>query len=156
VYAAHPEVPVEGIETLQSLREQRLESPSLNAALLSIFAGLALLITLAGLTAVIGTSVSQRTREFGVRLALGATRSSVLLMVLRQGLLLVAVGLAGGAIGAAVFGRALASYLYKTTPTDPIVYAIVAAVFLTAAALACLGPARRATSIDPLRALRAE
>jgi len=156
VYAAHPEVPVEGIETLESLREQRLESPSLNAALLSIFAGLALLITLAGLTAVIGTSVSQRTREFGVRMALGATRSSVLLMVLRQGLVLVAVGVVGGGIGTAIFGRALATYLYKTTPTDPMVYATVAAVFFGAASFACLGPARRATSIDPLRALKTE
>jgi ABC-type antimicrobial peptide transport system permease subunit len=100
--------------------------------------------------------VSQRTREFGVRMALGATRSSVLLMVLRQGLILVGVGVVGGAIGAAVFGRALATYLYKTTPTDPVVYTSVAAVFLAAAALACLGPARRATSIDPLLALKAD
>jgi predicted permease len=156
VYAAHPDVPVEAIQTLEMLRTERLESPGLNAALLAIFAGLALLITLAGLTAVIGTAVSQRTREFGVRMALGATRSSVLLMVLRQGVVLVGIGLAGGAIGAALFGRALAAYLYKTTPTDPLVYASVAAVFLAAAAVACLGPARRATSIDPLRALKAE
>jgi predicted lysophospholipase L1 biosynthesis ABC-type transport system permease subunit len=156
VYAAHPDVPVEAIQTLEMLRTERLESPGLNAALLAIFAGLALLITLAGLTAVIGTAVSQRTREFGVRMALGATRSSVLLMVLRQGFVLVGIGLAGGAIGAALFGRALGAYLYKTTPTDPLVYASVAAVFLAAAAVACLGPARRATSIDPLRALKAE
>jgi putative ABC transport system permease protein len=156
VYAADPRVAIENIETLESLRYERLASPSLNATLLGIFAGLALVITLAGLTAVIGTSVSQRTREFGVRMALGASRSSVLVMVLRQGLLLVGVGLVGGAIGAALLGSALATYLYKTTPTDPVVYASVGAVFLIAAALACLGPARRATSIDPLRALRAE
>ena len=156
VYAADPRVAIEDIETLESLRYERLASPSLNATLLGIFAALALVITLAGLTAVIGTSVSQRTREFGVRMALGATRSSVLVMVLRQGVLLVGIGLVGGAIGAAVFGHSLAAYLYKTTPTDPIVYAAVAAVFLAAAVFACLGPARRATSIDPLLALRAE
>jgi putative ABC transport system permease protein len=156
VYAADPQVAIENIESLESLRYERLASPSLNATLLGIFAGLALLITLAGLTAVIGTSVSQRTREFGVRMALGASRASVLIMVLRQGLILVAIGLVGGAVAAAVFGRSIATYLYKTTPTDPAVYAAVAAVFLVAATFACLGPARRATSIDPLLALKAE
>jgi ABC-type antimicrobial peptide transport system permease subunit len=89
-------------------------------------------------------------------MALGATQASVLMMVLRQGLTLVVVGLVGGAIGAALFGRALSSYLYQTTPTDPAVYVTVAAVFLIAGVAACLGPARRATSIDPLLALKAE
>jgi predicted lysophospholipase L1 biosynthesis ABC-type transport system permease subunit len=156
VTAAHPEVPVEAIETLESLRAGRLASPALNAALLGIFATLALLITLAGIAAVIGTSVSHRTREFGVRMALGASRGSVLGMVVGQGLTLVAIGLAGGAAGSVVLARGLASYLYQTTPTDPIVYGVVSAVFLAAAAGACLMPARRATSIDPLKALRAE
>jgi predicted permease len=156
VYAADPQVAVENIETLEALRLERLASPRLNAALLGAFAALALLITLAGLAAVIGTAVSQRTREFGVRMALGATRSSVLVMVLRQGLVLVAVGLVAGAMGALAFGRAMSAYLYQTQPTDPRVFVFVAATFLAAAAVACLGPARRATSIDPLRALKAE
>jgi putative ABC transport system permease protein len=156
VHSVHPDIPVEGIETLQSLREGKLASPGLTASLLVVFAALALVITLAGIAAVIGTSVSQRVREFGVRLALGATRGSVLLMVLRQGLALVAVGLAGGALAAMLFGRALTSYLYQTKPTDPLVYAVVASLFLIAAAVACLGPARRATSIDPLVALKSE
>ena len=155
VYAAHPEVPVEAIETLESLRAGRLASPGLSAALLTIFAGLALVITLAGIAAVIGTSVSQRTREFGVRMALGAAPSSVLTMVLRQGLTLVAIGLAGGTAAAVALGQLLSAYLYQTTPTDPFVYAVVAAIFVTAAAMACLGPARRATSVDPLLALKA-
>ncbi len=156
VRTAHPEVPVEGVETLESLRAGRLAPPGLSAGLLTVFATLALVITLAGITAVIGTSVSQRTREFGVRMALGATRASVLVMVLRQGLVLVALGLTAGVLGAAVFGRALGAYLYKTTPTDPFIYASVGALFVIAAILACLGPARRATSIDPLLALRTE
>jgi predicted permease len=156
VTAAHPEVPVEAIETLESLRAGRLASPALSAALLGLFAILALVITLAGIAAVIGTSVSQRAREFGVRMALGASRGSVLRMVLGRGLALVAVGLAAGTVGAVGLGRALAVYLYQTTPTDPIVYAAVGGVFLTSAALACLAPARRATAIDPLSALRAE
>jgi predicted permease len=156
VRAADREVPVEGIETLETLRAGRLASPGLSAALLTVFAGLALVITLAGISAVIGTSVSQRIREFGVRLALGATRASVLRLVLRQGLVLVAAGLAAGAVGALLLGRTLAAYLYQTTPTDPAVYAAVAAVFVCAATAACLGPARRATSVDPLRALKTE
>ena len=156
VYAAHPEVPVEGIQTLESLRAGRLASPGLNAALLALFAGLALVITLAGLAAVIGAAVSQRAREFGLRMALGATRQSVLVMVLRQGLSLVVAGLAAGAAGALILSRAMVAYLYETAPTDPVVYLIVAALFVAAATVACLGPARRATSIDPLLALKAE
>ena len=156
VFAAHPEVPVENIRTLEAIRAGRLESPGLNAALLGVFSALALVITLAGITAVIGTAVSQRTREFGVRMALGASRASVLRMVLRQALVLVAVGLAGGAIGALLMGRTVTTYLYQTKPTDPAIYLVVGATFLLAAIVACLGPARRATSIDPLRALRAD
>ncbi len=156
VFAAHPEVPVESIETLESLRAGRLSSPALNAALLGIFATLALVITLAGIAAVIGTSVSQRTREFGVRMALGASRGSLLGMVLGQGLTLVAIGLVAGVAGAFVLARSLGAYLYQTKPSDPLVYLVVAAVFLAAAAAACMAPARRATSIDPLTALRAE
>ena len=156
VFAAHPEVPVEGIETLESLRAGRLSSPALNAALLGIFATLALVITLAGIAAVIGTSVSQRTREFGVRMALGASRGSLLGMVLGQGLTLVGIGLVAGIAGAFILARGLGAYLYQTKPSDPIVYIVVAAVFLAAAAAACMAPARRATSIDPLTALRAE
>jgi predicted permease len=156
VYSAHPEVPVENIQTLEALRAGNLRVPGLNAVLLTVFATVALAITLAGVAAVIGTSVSQRTREFGVRMALGASRSDVLRMVLGQGLGLVAIGLAGGAAGAVLLARGIAAYLYQTPTTDPVVYIAVAAVFLLAATLACLGPARRATSIDPLLALKAD
>ena len=156
VSAAHPEVPVENIQTLEALRAGNLRVPGLNAMLLTVFATVALIITLAGVAAVIGTSVSQRTREFGVRMALGASRSAVLRMVLGQGLGLVAIGLVAGAAGAVLLARGIAAYLYQTPTTDPLVYIAVAAVFLLSATLACLGPARRATSIDPLLALRAD
>jgi ABC-type antimicrobial peptide transport system permease subunit len=105
---------------------------------------------------VIATSVSQRTREFGVRMALGASRESVLTMVLRQGLLLVAIGLVIGVAGATAAGRVLSTYLYQTAPTDPMILATVATTFLMAGAVACLIPARRATTVDPLIALRSE
>ena len=156
VYAADPQVPVESIDTLESLRAGRLASPGLNAALLGVFATLALLITIGGIAAVVGTYVSQRTREFGVRMALGATPSSLVLMVLRQGMALVAIGLSGGAIAAVVLGRGITRFLYETTPTDPLVYVVMGGVFVGAALIACLGPARRATAIDPLRALKAD
>jgi len=148
--------PVEDVQTLEDLRLGQLQSPILTTALLGVFAALALVITLAGVGAVIATSVSQRTREFGVRMALGASRSSVLNMVLRQAVWLLVVGLALGAIGAVAFGRALAQYLFDTAPTEPAVYVAVAGFVLLAGTVACVAPARRATRVDPLRALRSE
>ncbi len=156
VHAVDPNQPVERVQTLDDLRAEALAAPRLTATLLSIFAGLALLVTLAGLGGVIATSVTQRTREFGVRMALGATRPAVMAMVLRQGLVLVGVGLALGVLGAAVAGRVLSAYLYQTTPRDPLIIAGVVVAFLAAATLACLAPARRATTVDPLIALRTE
>ena len=125
-------------------------------AMKAAFAALALLVTLAGIGGVIATSVTQRTREFGLRMALGARRESVLMMVLRQGLTLVVIGLLIGMGGALAGGRVLSSYLYQTAPRDPLIFAAVAAVFIVAGVLACLIPARRATTVDPLIALRAE
>jgi putative ABC transport system permease protein len=156
VHAIDPDMPVEDVQTLEEARRESLATPRLTAMLLSIFAGLAMLVTLAGVTGVIAANVSQRTREFGVRMALGATRSWVLTMVLKQGLTLVALGLLLGLIAASVFSSALAAYLFETPPRDPLVLVGVAAVFVVAGVLACLGPARRATGVDPLVALRAE
>ncbi len=150
------QIPVEDIQTLAELRQGQLESPALTTALLTAFAALALIITLAGIAAVIATSVSQRTREFGVRMALGASRGSVLQLVLGQAARLLAVGLALGAVAAIFFSRVLAQYLFQTRPTDPRVYAIVAVFVLVAGTVACLAPARRATRVDPLKALRAD
>jgi ABC-type antimicrobial peptide transport system permease subunit len=144
------------MQTLDDLRSEALAAPRLTATLLGVFAGLAMLVTLAGIGGVIATSVQQRTREFGLRMALGAHRTSVLVMVLRQGLTLVAIGLALGVGGALAAGRVLSAYLYETAPRDPMIFAGVASVFLIAGVLACLIPARRATTVDPLIALRAE
>ena len=156
VHDVDPQVPVENVKTLEALRDTQLTTPRLGAMLLGIFAALALGITLAGLGAVIATTVSQRTREFGVRMALGASRSSVLTMVLRQGAWMVGAGLALGVGGAVLAGGALKAYLYETPSTNPTLYVVVALLFIVAGLLACLGPARRATGIDPLQALRAE
>jgi predicted permease len=156
VHAVDPSQPVENVQTLDDLRSEALAAPRLTATLLSVFAGLALLVTLAGIGGVIATSVTQRTREFGVRMALGASRQAVMAMVLRQGLVLVGMGLAAGILGAAVAGRVLSAYLYQTTPRDPLIIAGVVVAFLAAATLACFAPARRATTVDPLIALRTE
>jgi putative ABC transport system permease protein len=151
-----PDMPVKNMRTLEDLRSGSLATPRLTALLLMVFAGLALVVTLAGLTGVIATSVSQRTQEFGIRLALGAAPGRVLTGVLRQGLLLVVVGLCGGIAAAAVAGRVLTRYLFDTQPTDPWTLAAVAAAFLIAGATACFCPARRATRVDPMLALRSE
>ena len=156
IHRVNPHIPVEDLRTLEDLKQSRLSVPGLTAILLSIFAGVALLVTLAGITGVIATSVSQRTREFGLRMALGSTRGSVLALVMRQGIVLVVAGLVLGAIGAIAFTRLLENYLFGTTPTEISAYVAVAALFFVTAIIAALGPARRATTIDPLIALRSE
>ena len=157
VHGADPATPVEDLATIAQVRgTTQLAAPKLTAALLGIFALVALAITLAGIGGVIGTSVSQRTRELGLRMALGATRRSVLRAVLRQGLVLTAAGVVLGAVAAFFFTRLLAGFLYQTPTTQPAVLAGVAALFLAASVLAAAGPARRATSIDPLEALKTE
>ena len=124
--------------------------------LLTVFAAVALFVTLAGIAGVLGTAVSQRTREFGLRMALGATPGSVLRLVLGQGVALVAIGVVLGIGGAYWFSQLIETFLFATTATDPAAYAAVGAVFLLAAMIAALGPARRATSIDPLITLKAD
>jgi len=156
VHAVDADVPVENIQTLETLRSGRLATPRVTALLLTTFAAVALMITVAGLAGVVATSVSQRTHEFGVRMALGASRGAVLRLVVRQGLTVVLAGLVAGVGGSLLLGEVLRSYLYHTAPTDPVTLVAVGCVFLLAGIAACLGPARRATTIDPITALRTE
>jgi putative ABC transport system permease protein len=156
VHAVDPDVPIENVRTMAEIRDLSLATPRLTAMLLSVFAALALLVTGTGITGVIATSVSHRTREFGVRMALGAGRASVLTMVLGQGLVLVALGLVVGIAISLALVRVLQSYLYATAPTDPLTFALVTTALLAAGALAALGPAWRATRVDPMLALRAD
>jgi putative ABC transport system permease protein len=156
VRSIDPDMPITNIRTLEEIRSEFLATPRLTALLLTLFAGLALLVTMAGLGGVIGTSVSQRTQEFGLRMALGARRDSVLLMVVRQGLTLVLIGLVTGVAASYAFTRALSGYLFETQLMDPAAIMVVLFTFVAAGVLACLGPALRATTVDPLIALRAE
>jgi putative ABC transport system permease protein len=156
VRAVDPNMPIENVQTLEQLREAYLETPKATALLLTIFAVLAVVVSIGGVTGLMMLYVSQRTREFGVRLALGAPAASVWGPVLLHGLRLIGVGLALGVAGALVVSRVLRAYLYGTTPTDPLTFAVVALAFLATGAIVCFGPAWRATRVDPLTVLRGE
>jgi predicted permease len=149
-----PDQPVDRFRTLDQVRDASLAPPKLTTLLLTLFAMLALVVTAAGMAGVIAFSVSQRTQEFGIRMALGAPRATVLAMVLRQGALLVGAGLALGAVGALLLASTISTLLFGVEPTDLATYAGVALVLVAVALLACYLPARRAASVDPLIALR--
>jgi predicted permease len=149
-----PEQPVDRIRPLSEVRSESVARPRLTAVLLGIFALVALLITTAGIGGVLALSVSQRTVEIGVRMAMGAERHAVLRMILEQGLGLVLAGLALGLLGAFALSSAIERLLFGVPGTDPLTYATVAMLLLGVAAIACLLPARRAASVDPLVALR--
>jgi predicted permease len=154
VRSIDPEQPVDQFRTLSEVRLASLDSPRLTATLLGLFALLALVITATGIAGVIAFSVNQRTQEFGIRMALGAGRANVLGIVLKQGLQFVLVGLALGTAGALVLARLMTTLLFGVEPTDAITFLSVALVLVAVAAVACLVPARRAASVDPLVALR--
>jgi putative ABC transport system permease protein len=145
-----------GVDTLEEARSDSLTTPRVTAELIALFAGLALIIAATGVGGVLALMVSQRTQEIGIRMALGATPGSVLRMIMGQGLGLVFAGLVIGLAGALALTRLMSTLLFGVTPTDPMTFAGVALVFLIAALLACYVPARRATRIDPLIALRSE
>jgi putative ABC transport system permease protein len=154
VRAIDSEQPVDQFRTLAAVRLSSLESPKLTATLLGLFAGLALVITATGIAGVIAFSVNQRTQEFGVRMALGAGRANVLALVLRQGFQLVFLGLALGTAGALVLARLLTTLLFGVEPTDAVTFLAVATVLVAVALIACIIPARRAATVDPMVALR--
>jgi putative ABC transport system permease protein len=124
--------------------------------LLSVFSAIALVLATAGIYGVMAYFVTQRTREIGVRIALGAQWRDVLKLVLRSGMLLVVLGLAIGLVGAFALTRLMNTLLFEVSPTDPITFAAVVLCVIVATLLACYIPARRATKVDPLIALRYE
>jgi putative ABC transport system permease protein len=144
------------VATLEALNANRLTRPRLYTVLLGSFALAGLVLACVGLYGVMAYAVTERTREIGIRMALGAQRRDVLRMVLGQGLAVVATGLAVGVAGAVLATRVLKTLLYELTPLDPSTFAAVAALFATAATIASWIPARRATTIDPLLAIREE
>jgi ABC-type antimicrobial peptide transport system permease subunit len=148
--------PVDNVNTLADLRADDVAPERLNAALFSSFALLALLIAAIGVLGVLAFTVSQRTREFGVRMALGAQRTQVLGMVLGEGAVLAVIAVIGGAFAALFLSRFLADLLFGVTPTDPATYVAVGTALALVALVAAYVPARRATRVDPMEALRSE
>jgi predicted permease len=148
--------PVDNVSTLAELRADDIAPERLNATLFSSFALLALLIAAIGVLGVLAFTVSQRTREFGVRLALGARREQVLGMVLKEGATLALAALLLGVLSAGVLSRFLVDLLFGVTATDIATYVVVGVTLGVVAVLAAYVPARRATRVDPMEALRAE
>jgi putative ABC transport system permease protein len=143
-------------QTLEQLLGTSVAPRKFNMLLLGIFAGVALVLAAVGLYGVMSYSVSWRTHEIGIRMALGAKRADVLRLVVRQGMTMTLIGIALGLIGAFSMSRVLIGLLYGVSPTDPLTFTGVSIVLLIVALLACLIPARRATRVDPIVALRAE
>jgi putative ABC transport system permease protein len=147
---------VSDIATIEENIDNSLASQRLTMTLLGVFAGLALILASIGLYGVMALIVTQRTRELGIRFALGASRGDVLRLVLGQGAVLVGIGLAAGLLGAFVASRALRSVLYNVAPLDPAALISALLTLSLVALIACFVPARRASRVDPIEALRAE
>jgi ABC-type antimicrobial peptide transport system permease subunit len=155
---ADDRLPVLELSSMQRFHDRSLGlwGVRMGGRLVTIFGALSLALAVVGIYGVKSYLVSQRTREIGIRMALGARSSSVLWLVLREGVGLTAIGLAVGLPLAALIGRALSGFLYEVSPLDPIVFALAPALLAAAAVAASYLPARRATRIMPLTALRSE
>ena len=156
VLSVDSDQPIYGLQTMQAIVDRRMVGQRAGAQVFGFLAGLALLLAAVGVYGVLAYSVSVRTHEIGVRMALGAEPKNILRLILGRGLLLVTFGLLPGALGAYAVSRAMTLVLFGITPNDPLTYAFTAGVFLAVATLACYLPARRATRVDPMVALRYE
>jgi putative ABC transport system permease protein len=156
IRAIDPALPVASIQTMRDIVSKSAAVPRFNALLVGVFAMLALLLAAIGVGGMLAMSVSQRLPELGVRMALGAQRGALAVMVIRQGMLLAAAGLAIGLPAAWMLSRVLSSLLFEITPRDPVTFLAVVAVLWSVALLACAVPAWRVTRVDPLKVLRIE
>jgi len=151
-----PHQPVASVKTMEEVISTTTAPRRFNTILLGVFAAIALLLATVGIYSVISYSITLRTQEIGIRMALGARRPGILLMVMRKGMLLTVIGTVIGLAGAFALTRWMSSMLFGVTASDPATYVMVVLVSLGAAVLACAVPARRATRVDPLVALRYE
>jgi predicted permease len=156
VRSLDPNLPVSNIKSLGEMIHERVSPKRLMTYILAVFALIALLLASVGIYGVMSYAVTQRTREIGVRMALGAQAADVLKLIVRNGMSMALIGVAIGLAGAYGLTRLLVNLLFKTTPTDPLTFAGVSLALIVVALIACYVPARRATRVDPLVALRDE
>jgi putative ABC transport system permease protein len=156
IAAVNPNQPITQIQSMEQVLRSSVAAQRFNARMLTALAALALVLAAAGIYGVISYSVARRVHEIGVRMALGATGSQVLRLVVQQGLVAVLAGVLAGAVGATFLTRLLVSLLYDVSPIDPLTFMTVALLLMAVAFVACYVPARRAASVDPLVALRYE
>jgi predicted permease len=156
VWSVNQDLPLDRIRTMDEFYRGSMARSSFTLVMLTIAGGMALLLGIVGIYGVISYSVSQRTREIGIRIALGAGQNALKGMVVRQGLTLAMVGVAFGLAAAAALTRVMSSLLFEISPVDPLTYCAVSAGLLAAAAAASYLPAHRASGVDPVDALRAE
>jgi hypothetical protein len=156
VWSVNSNLPVFLVSTMKELYDRALAQTSFTLVMLAIAGAMALVLGLIGIYGVIAYAVSQRTREIGIRLALGAQQRELKGMFVRHGLLLSAIGVVIGVAAAAGITRVMSSLLFGISPLDPITYSAVLIVLLAAAALASYVPARRASSVDPVDAIKAD
>lgn len=156
VQALDQDLPLTGIKTMDQYLSDSIANPRFQSRVLSLFAAIALLLAAVGLYGVMSYAVAQRKHEIGVRVALGARSSDVLKLVVGEGLRLTLIGIAIGLVAAVALTRLLASLLFGVSTTDPATFVIIALLLISVALLACYLPARRATKVDPMVALRYE
>ena len=144
------------IRTLEELVSESVAQPRFYLVLLALFAGIALVLAALGIYGLMAYAVSQRTHEIGIRMALGAEARRILRLIVGQGLVLILTGVGLGLAGALALTRLMGDLLFGVSPTDPLVFVLIALTLIGVALLACLIPARRATRIDPMIALRHE
>lgn len=141
---------------MTSLLDEPLAQPRLNVLLLGVFAIVVVVLAAVGLYGVLSWTVRQRARELGIRIALGAEPSQLQALVVRRGMLIAAIGIGAGIVGAVASSRFLRALLFEISPTDPVTIGAASALLFVVALVACLTPARRATRADPMLALRTE
>jgi putative ABC transport system permease protein len=156
VYSVDPNLPVSNVRTLDQIVAKSISQPRFYTTLLGIFAGVALALAAIGIFGVLSYAVAQRTREIGIRMALGARERSVVNLVVGQAMALVMVGVAVGTLAALVLSQTMTKMLFHVAPTDPVTFGGVAVVLIVVALVASYMPARRAALVDPIVALRAE
>jgi putative ABC transport system permease protein len=156
IWSVEKDLPITSIKTMEQIRSHSIAQPRLTALLLSVFAALALILAAVGIYGVMAYSVTQRTHEMGLRMALGARASDVLALVVGQGMLLAGAGIVLGLAGAFAMTRVLEKFLWGVRPTDTFTFIVVSLLLVAVALLASYLPARRATRVDPMVALRYE